>query len=569
MGLKVASTPLHWSQPSVPPPPSSSQTLASAVSSPSSKRCSFVCGNGALFCRYSERSQFFDCRHQSSKLHRSRSCDTFRFRVRTIRRATSASLNSFSDEEFSKNIQELALRSHSSNDDVGTHGGMSEADKKMSDSFTEVSCGHINYSDVGFLENLKLFDAVEVPEFLERDQNIPANIERKANSVDIPMSLRMIKRRKQWQEGFVEAGQTAYCSMKKAFSSMVFIIRELHSYTLHMRQHLLYEDLRGILARVQTEIHESFVWLFQQVFSHTPTLMVYVMILLANYSVYSVANNTALASTTQAKAYTPMAETVSVVEDTGRVDQKFDSSAIRTLKLSSLNGKTTSIGGNNGGGKERPVASGTDGDGRFDESNYHLNIIPDGMSSIKNPTMPSGEEPVSREVSDVEEMRLWNSIVDEASRMHRISGNEALDHETMQRFVSPIDARIEGEDHAEFFRTELQYQTGLTQDPSNPLLLANYAQFLYIVGQEFDRAEEYFKKATKVEPKDAEALNKYANFLWLVRKDLWAAEEMYLEAISAEPGNSYYAANYAHFLWNTGGEDTCFPLDSPDLSTDE
>lgn len=78
------------------------------------------------------------------------------------------------------------------------------------------------------------------------------------------------------------------------------------------------------------------------------------------------------------------------------------------------------------------------------------------------------------------------------------------------------------------------------------------------------RAEEYFKRAAGVEPADAEAYNKYATFLWRVRNDLWAAEETYLEAISADPSNSYYAANYAHFLWNTGGEDTCFPLESPD-----
>lgn len=78
------------------------------------------------------------------------------------------------------------------------------------------------------------------------------------------------------------------------------------------------------------------------------------------------------------------------------------------------------------------------------------------------------------------------------------------------------------------------------------------------------RAEEYFKRAIGVEQPDAEAYSKYANFLWRVRKDLWAAEETYLEAISADPTNSYYAANYAQFLWNTGGEDTCFPLSSPD-----
>lgn len=67
-----------------------------------------------------------------------------------------------------------------------------------------------------------------------------------------------------------------------------------------------------------------------------------------------------------------------------------------------------------------------------------------------------------------------------------------------------------------------------------------------------------------MEPVDPEAYSKYALFLWVVKKELWAAEEAYLEAISADPSNSYYAANYAHFLWNTGGDDTCFPLDSPD-----
>lgn len=76
-----------------------------------------------------------------------------------------------------------------------------------------------------------------------------------------------------------------------------------------------------------------------------------------------------------------------------------------------------------------------------------------------------------------------------------------------------------------------------------------------------NRAEEYFKRAVGVEPKDAEALSKYATFLWRARDDLWAAEEIFLEAIDADPTNSFYAANYANFLWNTGGDETCFPLD--------
>lgn len=84
-----------------------------------------------------------------------------------------------------------------------------------------------------------------------------------------------------------------------------------------------------------------------------------------------------------------------------------------------------------------------------------------------------------------------------------------------------------------------------------------------------NRAEEYFKRAIGTEPPDAEAYSKYATFLWRAKNDLWAAEETFLEAISADPTDSHYAANYAHFLWNTGGEDTCFPLDNPETTQEE
>ncbi|KAL3850606.1 hypothetical protein ACJIZ3_012488 [Penstemon smallii] len=511
MVLKVAApttSSLHLSpQPSVPHSPSSSQALASAISSPSSKRHSF---DGALFCRYTHKSH----------LLRSRSCDNPRSPVRTtLRRAlTTSSLSSFSDEEFSKQMKELALKFQLSEDEIENRDPHDDA------------------------QNSSPFE-----KFPMRDEIIPVNIERRANSVEIPLSLRIIKRKKQWQKGFKEAGESA---VKKAFSSMVFIFQELQSYTLHMREALFYEDLQGILARVQKDMHESFVWLFQQVFSHTPTLMVHVMILLANYSVYSMGSNAIAAPPLQ----TYVTTTEVVVSD----NQK-DTSVIRTIKLSSLNGKTSSVGGNNGGGgggKYKSIASGTDGEGS--ESNCHLTIVPNSVSSIGN-SRNSGEELVSKQE---EEVLSWNSIVEEVSR------DDVLDQETRLRFISPVDARIEADDHMDYFKTELFYQTGLAQEPNNPLLLANYAQFLYLVAQDFDRAEDYFKKATKVEPKDAEALNKYANFLWLVRNDLWAAEETYLEAIDAEPTNSYYAANYAHFLWNTGGEDTCFPLSSPDSEID-
>ncbi|XP_076885977.1 uncharacterized protein LOC143535661 [Bidens hawaiensis] len=378
---------------------------------------------------------------------------------------------------------------------------------------------------------------------------IPANIERKASIVSLPLSLRIIQKKKQLEDGLIEAGEFAYCSMKKAFSSMVFIIRELQSYTLQMREVLFLEDLQGILIRVQKEMNAPFVWLFQQGFSHTPNLMVCVMILLANYSVYSMSVHTA--------APQPLPATVeSVTAVVDHTKTKFD-----FLNSDGING---------GGGKYRRV-SGTAGDGKFDQRNEHRTIVPDGDSSpAVNPT-GAGDGSVSGEVLEVEELGLWESVVAEAEEMRGVSGDGGLDGETMRRFVSPVTVKVEEEaDTGEYLKTEFVYQMGLLKEPENSLLLANYAQFLYMFSHDHKRAEEYFKKASKIEPKDAEALSKYGCFLWHAKNDLWAAEETLLEAISIDPNNPFYSAAYAQFLWSNGARDTCFPLESPEnVNSDE
>ena len=124
------------------------------------------------------------------------------------------------------------------------------------------------------------------------------------------------------------------------------------------------------------------------------------------------------------------------------------------------------------------MLSGTDGDG-FD--------VPEGPSRLSSSTFGST---ISAEtsVSGQDEVRLWNSIVEEAEEMQYSKIDNVLDHETRKRFVSPLDARVEEADEdIHYFRTELLYQTGLSQEPNNPLLLANYAQFLYIVSNDYDR----------------------------------------------------------------------------------
>jgi len=202
------------------------------------------------------------------------------------------------------------------------------------------------------------------------------------------------------------------------------------------------------------------------------------MILLANFTVYSMGNNAAIA----AVAPPPVTTVVEVHDQRGQT-HTIDSSAVKTFSVS--NGKNTASvgGGNGGGGRVRPAANSTDGDGRFDRSDRYGTVFPNGASSQ---VCKTGEtESVLKQ--EEEEGKLWNAMVEEASRMEVSLRGEGLDRDAMRRFVSPVMVRIEADDYAEYLRTELVYQTGLSQDPKNSLLLSNYAQFLYLVAHDYDR----------------------------------------------------------------------------------
>lgn len=332
---------------------------------------------------------------------------------------------------------------------------------------------------------------------------------------------------------------------------MVFMIRELQSYTLYMRQGLFYEDIQDILGWVQQDMHASFVWLFQQIFSGTPILMVSVMLLLANFTVYSMTDNlVALA----APLSQPQASAVVVVESNfeQKTNLQFDQAAV--VKTFSP-GKAASVGGcGGGGGKVGPVAGSTD-DGRSEGPSSSQQIKPAGT-----PSKVTGDVNVEV-VREEDEEAAWNRIVEEAKEMQASVTDESLmDPDVLKWLVKPVVVEAENDAYPEYVKTELHYQQAVQQDPESSLLLTNFAQFLQLVLHDNERAEHYYKKAVAVKPADGEAFNKYATFLWLVKDDIGAAEENYLEALEADPGNAYHAGSYAHFLWNTGGEDTCFPL---------
>ncbi|KAJ6832759.1 uncharacterized protein M6B38_125190 [Iris pallida] len=246
---------------------------------------------------------------------------------------------------------------------------------------------------------------------------VPASVKRWADSVGgaLPLSLRIIKKKKKRAlEG--DASTAGESAVKKAFSSTVFIVRELQSYALRMREVLFFENLQGVLARVQEDMNASFVWLFQHIFSSTPTLMVYVMLLLANFTVHSVGAGPALAA-----APVPIQHQASALLAVERRDcdrnqdqsTRFESSAV--LKTSGI-GKTASVSGSGGGGgtkTTKPVAGGTD-----DGPNYN-----GGGVGVALPE---------------EEAAVWNRMVEEAARIG--AGGERRGADGPRRAAEPRGA---------------------------------------------------------------------------------------------------------------------------------
>lgn len=135
-----------------------------------------------------------------------------------------------------------------------------------------------------------------------------------------------------------------------------------------------------------------------------------------------------------------------------------------------------------------------------------------------------------------------------------------LDQETIRRLVAPVAVDLEPDNYACFDRTDLEYQHAISMQDTNTLLLANYAQFLYVVRHDNNRAEDFFHRALQVDPSDGEILGRFASFLWLGRGNKEAAERAYKAAIASDPQNPYHAGSYAHFLWHTCDEETSCSL---------
>ncbi|RWW45379.1 hypothetical protein BHE74_00048789 [Ensete ventricosum] len=496
MGLQAAGTRLHRPQLTPTNTPTALRAAFPAVPSSLVKRlfASPFLGTG------------------SAKLWRARSLEIRwgrgrRSQERVLRRAFSASIERFAgkgggyeDDVLGQRLEdaafELQRQQGYGSDDGATHSeswneegdALAPSASLRSDSSPAPSPPSEPKKRQPSTESPWLSVCLEPPDW--PDQIVPASVEKNANSMELPLSLRIIKRKKRREEGwFLEAGESACCSVKRAFSTMVFMIRELQSHTLQMREVIYREDIQGILARVQREMNFSFVWLFQQIFSCTPTLMVSVMLLLANFTVYSMGHLDDAAMATP----NPPIQSMVVVEDLGQSHE--ERSSIRLF--SSIGKRTAFIGGTGAGngGNAKPVAGATD-DGRSDDvSLSYRRFLSDGtwrvpavVNTEEGGGGGGGGEDAFVADEEAEEARIWKGILDEVSRMNADTRDAALmDPETLLRLVSPITVEIAPDDYPVYLQTEIMYQEALLQEPENALLLANFAQFLYLVLGDHDR----------------------------------------------------------------------------------
>ncbi|XP_058110951.1 uncharacterized protein LOC131253834 [Magnolia sinica] len=293
----------------------------------------------------------------------------------------------------------------------------------------------------------------------------------RTNYNDLPLSFCILKRTRQWQEGFAEAGESAYCSVNKAFASMVFIINELERYMLQMREILFYEDHQGILVRVQKEMHASFVWLFQQIFSRTPTLMIYVMILLANFTVYSMRNTAAIA----APGPPPATESPeSLVEN----QQQPTSSSVNQHRQ---------------GEEGKQLDSVVEGDSRTKgEMLDH-----DTMKRFVYPRPPEDEPDGSSYF--LTELLYRRAVSEEP--------DNALFLSNYAQFLYLV---LHDHDTAEEY-----FKRAARADPPDPETLSRYGRFLWWVRNDIEGAEENFLGAADAAPTLPYHRATYANFLFL------------------------------------------------------
>ena len=171
-----------------------------------------------------------------------------------------------------------------------------------------------------------------------------------------------------------------------------------------------------------------------------------------------------------------------------------------------------------------------------DESEDEMN-----MQSDKTKIEVTEEATASRDLDYEEDNRPVSSPLHLAAGLgigdNRVGGDSPVDYTAA---VSDMDGNAE-----EYYRRMIK------ENPHNPVLLRNYAQFLCQTKGDLLSAEEYYSRAIVADPTDGETISHYAMLIWQLHRDKSKASSYFKRAVEASPENSDALAAYARFLWET------------------
>ncbi|XP_021722184.1 uncharacterized protein LOC110689711 [Chenopodium quinoa] len=113
-----------------------------------------------------------------------------------------------------------------------------------------------------------------------------------------------------------------------------------------------------------------------------------------------------------------------------------------------------------------------------------------------------------------------------------------------------------GEDGSNKASMAEHYKNMVEENPGNPMILRNYAEFLH-KSKDLRGAEEYYSRAILMDPGDGEILSQYAQLIWELHGDEERALSYFQRSVQASPENSHVIAAYANFLWETEEGNLC------------
>ncbi|KMZ68500.1 hypothetical protein ZOSMA_239G00060 [Zostera marina] len=313
-------------------------------------------------------------------------------------------------------------------------------------------------------------------------------VNRNASNVDLPMSLQMIKKKRKMEEtshiipSISSSCSTLYYdSVKKAFSSMVFIIRELNSYILQLREVLL--DGIGTnnhLSEVHKEMHASFCWLFQQIFSCTPTLMVSIMLLLANFTVNSMATVT---DNYNHMIRYEMSSIAATIEQQETQQHLKESEKVCDAKKKGDNAKNSLL-------KKQNVA--------MDMDSLLRMAAPTSMQNYEN---------------GLEDELLYAQTLTKYFQTDLIYQEAVRDNPENSMYLCNYAQFLYVVKH-DHDRAEQYFKRAVEIIPVDAENLSRYANFLWMAKNNLCAAEEMYLTAIEIDPNNASHASNYANFLW-------------------------------------------------------